>query len=134
MLKLPFLEWDCLLKVLYPPCRLVNMLLGFEQQHHLFLSHSLVVSDSCHAAHPSAINYLQSFSSKLLIKPLLVMSSLLMVRPHAKTRLNKITQGVVLSISVWSSDPHQGSEKIWWQRFPDFLVVSDFGFRAEDKV
>ncbi|CAE8612626.1 unnamed protein product [Polarella glacialis] len=22
--------------------------------------------------------------------------------------------------------------KMWWQRFPEFLVVSDFGFRAED--
>ena len=25
-----------------------------------------------------------------------------------------------------------GREKIWWQRFPEFMVVSDFGFRAED--
>eukprot|EP00913_Durusdinium_trenchii_P030807 g28852.t1 len=33
----------------------------------------------------------------------------------------------------WADSDSRRSEKIWWQRFPDFLVVSDFGFRAEDK-
>ncbi|CAK9025513.1 unnamed protein product [Durusdinium trenchii] len=32
----------------------------------------------------------------------------------------------------WADSDSRRSEKIWWQRFPDFLVVSDFGFRAED--
>jgi len=33
---------------------------------------------------------------------------------------------------AWADSEHRRHSKIWWQRFPDFLVVSDFGFRAED--
>eukprot|EP00931_Biecheleriopsis_adriatica_P073159 TRINITY_DN47502_c0_g1_i1.p1 TRINITY_DN47502_c0_g1~~TRINITY_DN47502_c0_g1_i1.p1 ORF type:complete len:1021 (-),score=218.76 TRINITY_DN47502_c0_g1_i1:37-3099(-) len=33
---------------------------------------------------------------------------------------------------AWADSEHRRQSKIWWQRFPDFHVVSDFGFRAED--
>ena len=33
---------------------------------------------------------------------------------------------------AWADAEHRRQGKIWWQRFPDFLVVSDFGFRAEE--
>lgn len=32
----------------------------------------------------------------------------------------------------WADSQNRRQGKIWWQRFPEFLVVSDFGFRAED--
>lgn len=32
----------------------------------------------------------------------------------------------------WADSQYRRQGKIWWQRFPEFLVVSDFGFRAED--
>jgi len=33
---------------------------------------------------------------------------------------------------AWADSDHRRREKIWWQRFPEFMIVSDFGFRAED--
>ncbi|CAE7760645.1 Capn15 [Symbiodinium pilosum] len=33
---------------------------------------------------------------------------------------------------AWADSENRRREKIWWQRFPEFMVVSDFGFRAED--
>mgnify|MGYP002803532134 FL=1 len=33
---------------------------------------------------------------------------------------------------AWADSQHRRHGKIWWQRFPEFLLVSDFGFRAED--
>lgn len=33
---------------------------------------------------------------------------------------------------MWADAEARRSSHMWWQRFPDFHVVSDFGFRAED--
>jgi len=33
---------------------------------------------------------------------------------------------------AWADSDHRRREKIWWQRFPEFMIVSNFGFRAED--
>eukprot|EP00929_Paragymnodinium_shiwhaense_P037915 TRINITY_DN20110_c0_g1_i1.p1 TRINITY_DN20110_c0_g1~~TRINITY_DN20110_c0_g1_i1.p1 ORF type:complete len:1080 (+),score=228.30 TRINITY_DN20110_c0_g1_i1:236-3475(+) len=33
---------------------------------------------------------------------------------------------------TWADWQGRRDNKMWWQRFPEFMVVSDFGFRAED--
>lgn len=33
---------------------------------------------------------------------------------------------------AWADAQARQNARMWWQRFPEFVVVSDFGFRAED--